>query len=139
MNEQSIEFGNLEDPVTPKISRKSFRIPVIDSDDIQVCIKDNFYKLADISMDGISFYLETEPDFTIDEQLNGCELNLNGTIIKNLSGTIVHFSQEEGLKQKYGIKWTGLTEEILKQIEMIFLEIKKEYLSKTPSESNMSE
>lgn len=139
MNEQSIEFGNLEDPLSPKIIRKSFRIPVEASDDVTILIKGVSYKVADISLDGISFYLEAESDFTIEEVLSKCELSIRGGVIKHLEGMIVHYSSEDGKKGKYGIKWMGLKATVLKQIETIFSVIKKEYLSKSASDPDSSE
>ncbi|THB75870.1 MAG: PilZ domain-containing protein [Desulfobacteraceae bacterium] len=134
MDEQSIEFQSLEDPLSPKIIRKSFRIPIEDSDDMKLSAKKRVFGIADLSLDGISVFVEGEPEFTIDEKLENCELNLRGAVIKGLQGHVIHYSQRTGEKGKYGIKWENLGKDLVEQIETIFLDVKKEYLLKSHSE-----
>ncbi len=141
MNEQSIEFQHMEDPLSPKIMRKSFRIPVEPSDSMEVILEKSSYKILDISIDGISFMIDDGPVFAVDQSVSNCELKLGETVIQGLTGAIVHFSQNPGEEAggSYGLKWIEPAPDQLKAISDIFSEIKKDYLSKTHSDDRIEE
>ncbi len=106
MNDQSLEFQNINDDSThPRIVRKSFRIPVESTQDIWVEIDSEKYGIVDIGEGGISIAFKANSQFQLDQRLNNCRLYLEGEVIQNLNGVIVHFSSDPENGWQYGIRW----------------------------------
>ncbi|WP_041279398.1 hypothetical protein [Desulfobacula toluolica] len=129
MNDQSIEFGKIKDDSTlPEIVRKSFRVPVKDSQNVWVKIHNKKYPVLDICLDSIGIVLEDKSAFTIDQILKSCELNIFDLKIKDLNGRIVHFSLSPSKHWHCGIKWMDIKQKIADQISKIVAKMKEQVL-----------
>ncbi len=121
MNDQSLEFQNINDDSShSRIVRKSFRIPVKSTQDIWVEIDSEKYVIIDIGEDGISIALKPNSQFQLDQKLKNCKLYIEGEVIQNLNGLIVHFSSDLDNGWQYGIQWVDLeTESINRLLDII--------------------
>ena len=129
MNDQSIEFQKIMgDKTLPEIVRKSFRIPVEDTEDVWVVIDKSRYPVLDICLDGIGIVLENNSVFTIEQALLNCELNIYGESIKDLNGKVVHFFSRRKKDWQCGIQWIDMEKRTADQISKIFFKMKEQLL-----------
>ncbi|MCK5836434.1 MAG: hypothetical protein KAH09_04135 [Desulfobacula sp.] len=129
MNDQSLEFRKMKDiPGLPERVRKSFRIPVEDSQKVWVLINNKRYPVLDICLNGISIALDDNGAFTIDQTINNCELNILDESIEALNGRVIHFSSYLGEDWQCGIQWMDMNEITTRQISMIVLKMKEQLL-----------
>lgn len=106
MIEQSLEFFNVnEDSIVSKTVRKSFRVPISERKHIQVTLKGKVYDITNISNFGIGILLNSQADFQIGEVVKDCRLNLFDEDIPNLTGKIIHYSEDISQQWYYGIRW----------------------------------
>lgn len=129
MNDQSIEFRKIKEDLTlPEIVRKSFRVPVKDSQNVRVAINNAQYPVLDICPDSIGIVLEDKSAFTIDQILKNCELNIFDLTIKDLNGRIVHFSLSPSKHWHCGIQWIDMKQKTADQISKIVAKMKEQLL-----------
>ncbi len=130
MNDQSLEFQNINDDSThPRIVRKSFRIPVVSIQDIWVEIDSEKYTIVDIGEGGISIALKANSQFQLDQRLNDCKLHLEGEVIQNLNGLIVHFSSDLDNGWQYGIQWLEIKKDSIEKLSKIIKKLKAKLLN----------
>jgi len=129
MNDQSIDFQKInEDLTSPEIVRKSFRIPILDKENIWVMIDEKRYPVENISLGGICISFKDKSVFTIDQTLLNCELNVFNQSIINLDGQIIQFSSKRKKDWKCGIQWINLNKETADQILKIVIKMKEQLL-----------
>ncbi len=129
MNDQSIEFRKIKEDLTlPEIVRKSFRVPVKDSQNVRVTISNTQYPVLDICLDGIGIALEDSSAFAIDKILKNCELNIFDVTIKDLNGRIVHFSLTPAKDCHCGIQWVDMKQKTADKISKIVAKMKEQLL-----------
>ncbi|WP_300459809.1 hypothetical protein [Desulfobacula sp.] len=129
MEDQSLEFKKIKDiPGFPESVRKSFRIPVEDSQKAWVLINNKRYPVLDICPDGIGIGLDDNGTFTIDQTIGNCELNISDESIKALNGKVIHFSSCLDENWQCGIQWMDMDEKTAHQISKIVLTMKEQLL-----------
>ncbi|MCK5684945.1 PilZ domain-containing protein [bacterium] len=125
MNSQSIEFQKIKNDVVVNESiRDSFRIPVEEIHNSIIVINEIQYSVFDISPGGIGFGLKDNSQFSIDEIIENCELNIFDQSFKNLKVKIVHFSKGTTMPLQCGIKWVDLDNQTSDQLNKIVLKMK---------------
>ncbi len=129
MNDQSLEFHNIkDDSSSPRIVRKSFRIPIESTQNVWVEIDSEKYTVLDIGEDGIGIAHKANSQFQLDQALNNCILYLEGESIQNLNGLIVHFSSDLDNGWQYGIQWVDPGKESMKKLSDIIKKLKAKLL-----------
>ena len=129
MSHQSIEFQKTKENIPlPEIVRKSFRIPIEDTENVWVVINGNRYPVLDICLDGIGIALEKESAFTIEQELLNCELTIFNVLIKNLNGQIVHLTSDEDKNLQCGVQWIDMEKAAIDQISEIVSKMKEQLL-----------
>lgn len=105
-NAQSIEFQDLNKDVSEPMSvRRSFRVPVDVSDNIHAVICKKRYQVRDISCDGISIPCNGRNTFMVAQIFENCLLETPVGKIQNLTGKIVHLSNNDGDEWLNGVQW----------------------------------
>lgn len=137
MGEDSLEFYNLEGSDLNSATRQFFRVSVYENEKYFVKIGKKKYSLVDVSVNGMSFYVDFGKKFPIGTIIPGCELKLNKDLIKGLKGKVVHNSSESvnndhdiGTKWLCGLIWNELGSEKEKLIASGFEILKKDILVK---------
>lgn len=74
-----------------EISRKSFRIPTGESDDIALQIDDQSFKIVNITAAGIGIHLKDPDLFSVGQIIDTIELHLEGTPL-TFQGKVRHIS-----------------------------------------------
>ncbi|MCF6246880.1 MAG: PilZ domain-containing protein [Desulfobacula sp.] len=135
-NTRSIEFQDIKkDNSQQENVRRSFRVPVAPEDGMTVVINDNSYQVVDISLEGISIACENNTTFMVAQTFDNCEIKTPDSIIKNLTGRIVHFSCGSEAGWQNGIQWIDFDKETLLKISTLVASMKKKLL-KTNSLEN---
>ena len=130
MNDESIDFQKImENTTLPEIVRKSFRVPVEDTENAWVVINEIRYPVLDICLDGIGIVLEDNSVFTIEQTLINCELNIDGESIKDLNGKVVHFFSRRKNEWQCGIQWIAMEKRTADQISEIVSKKKEQLLN----------
>lgn len=129
MNDQPIEFDTQNaNPDIPEIVRKSFRVPLENTQDVWVRINDRRYSVLDINFNGVRIAIEGQAGFNIEQAFTHCEFNLFDLSIKGLSGKVVHRSLNETKGWQCGILWTDLHMRDAERILEIVSTMKKQLL-----------
>ena len=129
MSHQSIEFQKTKENIPlPEIVRKSFRIPIEDTENIWVVINGDRYPVLDICLDGIGIALEKDSVFIIEQELLNCELTIFNVLIKNLNGQIVHLTSDKDKNLQCGVQWRDMEEAAIDQISEIVSKMKEQLL-----------
>ncbi len=109
----------------PKAIRQSFRVPVDVQDDIAVWLDNQVYSVVDICPGGVNFVAKDQTPFSIGQLIEGCELIIPGSRIKDLTARIVHSSSTPEGDWHNGVKWNDLADEAQQQIAAIVSTIKQ--------------
>ncbi len=144
---ESLDFNNLDGTDLDSATRQFFRISIDKNNDYFVKIKQKKYSLADVSINGVSFFVKSGTEFPIGTILSDCELIFNKESIKGLKGKIVHNSSEP-VKSNHtvetqwlcGMLWEDIGGETEERLVSGFEILKKDILSKNNvSDMDMSE
>ena len=128
-NDRSIEFQDVKkDAQQLDIVRKSFRVPVVYQDDIQVILDDKEYAVADISIEGVGIICKDRTMLTVSKTYHNCRLKTPDGVIGNLTGKVIHFSSDSDKDWRHGVQWIGLEKAAGKKIAMIVGELKSKLL-----------
>ena len=137
MGGDSLDFYNLEGSDLNSATRQSFRVLIGENEKYFVKIDQKKYSLADVSINGVSFYVDSGKKFPIGTIISGCALELDGDLIKDLNGKIVHNSSESvnsdhDIETKWlcGLIWDNLDSEKEALITSGFGTLKKDVLIK---------
>jgi c-di-GMP-binding flagellar brake protein YcgR len=130
MNSQPTAFDTVnKNSQLYKIVRKSFRVPVDDSDKVWVKIDNIQYPVQDICLGGVGITLENPTEFSIAQTIMNCELNIAGMSISGLKGRVIHFSLNSGKDWQCGIQWIDMDKESAKKLSDIVSELKNNLLN----------
>lgn len=137
MGEDSLDFYNLEGSDLNSATRQFFRVSVDENEKYFVRIDQKKYSLVDVSVNGVSFYVDSGKKFPIGTIISRCELKLNKDLMKGLKGKVVHNSSElvnndHNIETKWlcGLIWNDLGSEKEKLIKSGFEILKKNILVK---------
>ena len=86
-----------------QISRKSFRTPIAESDEIWLRIDEKFFKIVNITPAGIGIHLKDSGFFKVDQIIEPITLHLEGTVL-NFKGKVSHISPMDPDGFLYGIE-----------------------------------
>jgi len=118
MGEDSLDFYDLEGSDLNSATRQFFRVSIGGNEKYFVEIDHKKYPLADISVNGASFFVDSGTTFPIGTMISGCVLGLNKNRIDNLKGKVIHNSSElvdndHDLESKWlcGLLWENLSSE----------------------------
>ncbi len=137
MGGDSLDFYNLEGSDLNSATRQFFRVSIGENDKYFVKINQKKYSLVDVSINGVSFYVNSGTEFPIGTIVFGCELKLNQVLIKGLECKVVHNSSEPvnddhniGNRWLCGLIWNNLGSEKEELIASGFEVLKKDILVK---------
>ncbi len=130
MNDKTIEFQQIDGDLTsPEIVRKSFRIPVENSENVWVELDGKKYSVKDISTGGINVCFEDQSLFSIRQKFFNCKLNLSDVTIEKLKGVVVHISSDSDQRGQCGIQWINTGKESEEKIDKTVSRMKQEFLT----------
>ena len=92
-----------------EISRKSFRTPIGESDDIALQINDQSFEIVNMTPVGVGIHLEGSDAFSIGQIIDTIELHLEGTLL-TFKGKVNHISPMDPDGFLYGIELIELSE-----------------------------
>jgi Tfp pilus assembly protein PilZ len=92
-----------------EISRKSFRTPIGESDDITLQINNQSFEIINITPDGVGIYLQDTDVFSIGQIIDTITLHLEGTLL-TFQGKVAHISPMDPDGFLYGIELIELLE-----------------------------
>ncbi len=125
---ESIEFQNTgKDPDQLDIVRKSFRVPLEKGDDIKVMIAGTLYRVADISVSGVSIACNDADPLSVSQVYTNCELQHAEGVITGLTAKIIHFTSSIDKSWLNGLQWVDLEIAAEKEISAL-VKIRKEKL-----------
>lgn len=129
MKNESIELqGGAKQKESEPLVRQSFRIPVAEKESVHVIIKQNRYRVSNISQGGVGISSDRLFGFKFGEIYTGCELILRNQRFKGLTGKIIHYSPSASGPLEHGIQWVGLDGEQRHSFDAVFLEMKSRVL-----------
>ena len=86
-----------------EISRKSFRTPISEPDDITLQINDHSFKIVNITPVGIGIHLKGSDTFSVGQIIDTITLHLEGTLL-TFQGKVNHISPMDPDGFLYGIE-----------------------------------
>ncbi len=129
MNGQPETFDTVEiDFSVDTIVRKAFRVPLEISHNVWITIGNNRYPVRDISATGVGITLENPLSFTVSQIIGNCELSMDGQVIKDLEGRVVHFSLNSDKEWQYGIQWFRMNQSTADRISETVFKLKDKLL-----------
>ena len=138
MGGDSLDFYNLEGSDLNSATRQFFRVSIGENEKYFVKIDKKKYSLVDVSVNGVSFYVDSGKKFPIGTIVSGCILELYEILIKGLNGKVVHNSSEpvnsdHDIETKWlcGLIWDDLDAEKEVLITSGFEILKKDILVKS--------
>ncbi|GAB6144542.1 PilZ domain-containing protein [Desulfocicer niacini] len=90
--------------------RKAFRVPVADSENVQVFWKEKQCAVLNISTGGVSVVCDDAFDVECDDVCGGWELKLGNIQLYNLFARVIHVSSIASGRFVCGIQWIDLEE-----------------------------
>lgn len=134
---RSIELKDMQkDSGHQDIVRHSFRVPVGPDDDVTVVINGKSYQVVDISLDGISIACRDNTTFMVEQTFDHCELTTPGSVIKNLTARVVHFSYGVQSGWQNGIQWINADKRQLQKLSALVTSMKEKLLKTNLNEKN---
>ena len=134
---ESLDFNNLDGTDLDSATRQFFRVSIDKNNKYFVKIKQKKYSLADVSINGVSFFVKSGTEFPIGTILSDCELTFNKDSIKGLKGKIVHNSSESvnsnhDIETQWlcGMLWEDFSADKEELLVSGFAILKKDILSK---------
>ena len=129
MNSRPETFDTVEiDFSMDTIVRKAFRVPLEIGDNVWITIGNNRYPVRDISVTGVGITLENPLSFTVSQIIGNCELSMDGQVIKDLEGRVVHFSLNSDREWQYGIQWVRMNQSTADRISKTVFKLKDKLL-----------
>ena len=110
------------------IVRKTFRVPLEISDNVWITIGNNRYPVRDISATGVGIKLESPLSFNVSQIIGNCELSMDGQVVKDLEGRVVHFSLNSDREWQYGIQWVRMNQSAADRISETVFKLKDKLL-----------
>lgn len=101
--------------------RRSFRVPVGPGTGISAVLKGTSYPVSDISPEGVRIQGLGAAQFSMDEVIGDCALNLPGDKVSKLTARLTHMSDRKGS----GIHWVGMPDASLMKVAAHVARIKK--------------
>ena len=128
-DDRSVDIQNIkqEDGLS-EIMRHAFRVPIKDDGLVSVTINDRNYLVRDISHTGVSIAVGEYDDFVIAQVIKNCTLTIGELSIENLTGQIVHYSYDETIGWRNGIKWLQLDSAVSDKISAAVTKMKDDLL-----------
>ncbi len=134
----SLDFYDLEGSDLDSATRQFFRVAIGETGKYFIQIDGKKYSIADISVNGVSFFTDSGKQFPIGTTVAGCELDLGKEAIYSLNGKIVHNSSEVvnsdlDIEKKWlcGLIWDDIGSKKEKMITSAFETLRKDVFAKS--------
>ncbi len=120
----SEDYEFIDDQELEKITRKSFRLPISQSETVTASISGKKYDVVNIvgsERVGIGIRLKKKDIFSAGEEISGIQLVLKSSLVK-LKGIVLHVSPDGSGRYLCGIELIKLDDETLTTLRKFIME-----------------